>query len=80
MSTVSNSIRRTKVQINVSLLTKRLHEKAITESEKNHKEAIFEAYQRVRHHTVELNYAKSILKDALYKTDSEADDNKSEIE
>ena len=39
-----------------------------------------EAYQRVRHHTVELNNAKSKLQDALYKTDSEADDNKSEME
>lgn len=68
------------MEVNVSLLTKRLHEKAITESEKNHKEAIFEAYQLARKTTIELNKAKSKLQDALYKTDSEADDNNSEME
>ena len=80
LRTAASTIRRTKVDVNLRLLTKRLREKAITESEKNHKEAIFEAYQRARHHTIELNKAKSKLQDALYKTDSEADDNQSEME
>ena len=68
------------MEVNVSLLTKRLHEKAITESEKNHKEAIFEAYRLARDATIYLKKAKSKLQDALHKTDSEADDNKSEME
>ena len=80
MYTVRSSISKPKVEINVNLLTKRPHEKAITESEKNHKEAIFEAYRLARHTTIELNKAKSKLHDILYKTDSEAGDNKSEIE